>query len=209
MSARKRRATTSQTSPQLEPKRTRSDDSPTREVIELLDDEESMESIIARIQEQEQSEAFARQLNEELNGAPGPSSLAHEQEDDQDVIALDGEDDEALARRLAQEWEQDDDVMDVDAEGLPQPEHIVAPAPSPKGKNKEILSARSGTSSRTRSTGFNSPVTRNDTRSSAEDDLVTHRNVFVQSRPCTNCGGDVVSPRGYVRANTPITYEPY
>ncbi|TCD71146.1 hypothetical protein EIP91_012094 [Steccherinum ochraceum] len=191
MLARKRRATgQSSPSPEPSPKRTRQDSTSTdsHNVIELLDDDEPLDSIMARIQEQERSEALARQLNEELNGAgtPGPaqpsgSTLQHQ---DEDVIARNGEDDEALARRLAAEWDQEGqaDVMDVDEPS--------SSASGSKGKSRELP----------RLTGpdHSSPHIANGLHSSTEEVLLQHRGVFTASRKCSKCGKDVDTPRGFV-----------
>ncbi|KAH8094716.1 hypothetical protein BXZ70DRAFT_896654 [Cristinia sonorae] len=183
MPAQKRRATAKSSLERPSTKRTRNDDSTAHEVIELLDDDESMESIMARIQEQERNEVLMRQLDKELNGSAGPSGSTSQSTVDQAVIAFDGEDDEALARRLAAEWEQEDSIpMDVDPD------------------SNEPLPSNSDGATRDKSLASTSQSSRHETgpRPSAEDDLLSHRNLFVHTRRCTNCGADIDSPRGYV-----------
>lgn len=192
MPARKRRAT----SPEPIPKRTRQDTPPTREIIEILDENESLESIVARIEEQERSEALAKQLSRQLNGEGGPSQPPHPGVATDDVIALDDEDDEALARRLAEEWAQEDEML-VDE---PLPANDI----SDKGKVKETLRSTTRATVRTPISVQHSAGSNSEAGCGVESSLQTHKEVFVLTRPCTKCGKDVVSPRGYVRCFTSL-----
>ena len=192
MPARKRRAE----SPEPTLKRTRQDTLPTREVIEILDDDESLESIVARIEEQERSEALAKQLSREINEEGGPSHLPHPGGADDDVIALDDEDDEALARRLADEWAQEDEMLV--AEPLPADDNL------DKGKHKETSRSTTGATVRTLVPVHLSADSSSEGGSAVEDNLQTHKEVFVLTRPCSKCGNDVISPRGYVRCSTSL-----
>lgn len=69
-------------------------------VVINSEDEEDFDAILARIKEQEESEQLARKLQEEWNGtsSAGPSS----------VVNGSTVNDEAMARELAQQWEDGD-----------------------------------------------------------------------------------------------------
>ncbi|GBE77250.1 Baculoviral IAP repeat-containing protein [Sparassis crispa] len=99
------------------------------EVITISDDEEEpLESVLAKIKAQEESEALARKLQQDWadNAQPAPSAGTSSNADrghDEEVIDLTREDDEALAKRLAKEWEALDEV----------PQQVTGPS---KGKRK-------------------------------------------------------------------------
>ncbi|OSX67171.1 hypothetical protein POSPLADRAFT_1129859 [Postia placenta MAD-698-R-SB12] len=75
------------------------------EVIDLSDEEEPLEAILAQIQAQDESEVLARQLQDEWNNVPSASG-SNDGKIEREAVTIDDEDDEALARRLAKEWEE-------------------------------------------------------------------------------------------------------
>ncbi|KAF7792547.1 hypothetical protein EIP86_003588 [Pleurotus ostreatoroseus] len=82
-----------------------------REVIVIDDDdeqEESLEHILELIAQQEASEALAQNLQKYDDSVPGPSHAGPSISSHPEVIDVDDEDDEAMARRLAREWAEED-----------------------------------------------------------------------------------------------------
>ncbi|KAI0673805.1 hypothetical protein C8Q78DRAFT_1019118 [Trametes maxima] len=148
------------------------------------DDEDSLESILAQIKAQEESEALARRLQQEWN-APGPSGVQPEPAGPSgtgtrsrctfgNVIEISDdeghEDDEAVARRLAAQWEREDATPGC----LPPSIHNTSAS---KGKDK--ASSEAGAP-----------------RSPASV-LESYRALFSGERSCS-CGSKVSSPRGHV-----------
>lgn len=154
------------------------------------DDEDSLESILAQIKAQEESEALAKQLHDEWN-APGPSSsraskgrraarVARGHNDAAvDVIEISDdddkpEDDEAMAHRLAREWESD---------GI------------------AVLEPSASTSqSVPRATRTQNSITSSDVPYISK--LEQHRDLFTGEKTCS-CGAKLASPRGHVRSLFP------
>ncbi|KAI0652529.1 hypothetical protein C8Q79DRAFT_938107 [Trametes meyenii] len=147
------------------------------------DDEDSLESILAQIKAHEESEALARRLQQEWNApepssvqpkrsAPGGSATRSRSTPDDAIEILDDEqeDDEAVARRLAAQWELEDAVS---LNHSPQPAFSMSTF---KGKQKYSPEAA--------------------TRSPASV-LETYKALFSGERNCL-CGVPVSSPRGHV-----------
>ncbi|OJT09580.1 hypothetical protein TRAPUB_13957 [Trametes pubescens] len=142
------------------------------------DDEDTLEFILAQIKAQEQSEALAKKLQAEWD-APGPSipsgaGACGSNSDLDDVIVIsddEEEDDEAIARRLAKQWELEDVVLDR------TPESSSSKSSDSKGK-----------------ANAHSATTTTPTPTSA---LEQYRVLFTGTRICS-CGVALPSPRGHV-----------
>ncbi|KAF7307392.1 UBIQUITIN-CONJUGAT-2 domain-containing protein [Mycena indigotica] len=126
---------------------------PDEDVIVISDEEDDLEEILALIKQNEESEKLARQLNQSTHHST--------QECD---------DDEALARRLAAEW----DALDQTQEN---------PEPGP---------SKSGSASEPRS------HIHNELDASPDIKLNEFRPFFTAARPCSKCGKMVAAPRGFV-----------
>ncbi|KAI0756394.1 hypothetical protein C8Q80DRAFT_26988 [Daedaleopsis nitida] len=152
------------------------------------DEEDSLESILAQIKAQEESETLAKQLHDEWN-APGPSSsrasrgpraapVARGHNDVAvDVIEIsddddEPEDDEAMARRLAREWE---------ADGVALIELSASTSQSEPRATRTQNNAESITSS---DVPYISKLER-------------YRDLFTGEKTCS-CGANFASPRGHV-----------
>lgn len=142
--------------------------------------EEDLSSILARIKEQEDSEAFARQLESEWNNEPSTSAngseVVNRVERDVIVIADDDdheEDDEEMARRLAQEWDEQDSRF--------SPFHFTSSVLNTEKRRTSIDS-------------LSTP----DMNIPPDMKLREHRPLFTQERICPKCNKMVVSPRGLV-----------
>ncbi|KAJ3526987.1 hypothetical protein NM688_g8188 [Phlebia brevispora] len=147
-----------------------------REVIVISDDdeeEESLDHILMRIQQQEESEALARQLQGQFDDRPGPSR-ATSSSSPHVIVPSSDEDDEALARRLAREWAEEDAVAAIAAQPLPD------------------------TSVCQPSTSSASVIVADHPRVTPNERLNEHFSLFTGNRPCTKCGAQIPSPRGYV-----------
>lgn len=158
-------------------------------VITAEDDEDDLASILAQIKAQEESEALARRLQEEWNVA-GPSSsglpsgyigASQPHTTQPDFIEVsdgddDPEDDDAMARRLAKEWEAGafDSVIEC-----VQPPSSRGPVNTPIETGKAKLYSSSGIP----------PISK----------LEQCRDLFTGQKTCT-CGTKLPSPRGHVRA---------
>lgn len=146
-------------------------------VIEDSDEEDDeLKEILAQIKAQEASENLAKELQDEFA-------------EDVDTPM---EDDEALARRLAEEWAKEEDAMekttlsslrsslpDGSSSSIPVPERDHSTdidAATSKGKAKECKV----------------------THTKPDEALATYRSTFTRSRKCSSCGDDVKSPRGCV-----------
>lgn len=160
--------------------------------IVLQKDDDDLADILAQIKQHEESEALARKLQEEWNGESGSRATgsSSSRSNSSPVLAEEGpvdlkEDDEAFARRLAAQWAEEDGVAPDDG-----------PGPSTLRVSNVDVRTHNTTSI---------PVT---TRLTADSDaheatpdekLTQYRDVFVGSRNCTECGHELLSPRGYVR----------
>ncbi|KAI0368884.1 hypothetical protein BV20DRAFT_968673 [Pilatotrama ljubarskyi] len=160
------------------------------DISDYDDGEDSLQSILAQIKAQEESEALAKRLHQEWN-APGPSNASGGPSgsracgrvapdgdgDGDDVIVISDddvemqEDDEAVARRLAKEWE----VQDVVPDGSPS--NSSSNPPSVKGKAR----------SRSDSGAAQWPAAV----------LEQYKDLFRGERTCS-CGAKLPSPRGPV-----------
>ncbi|KAH9932071.1 uncharacterized protein BXZ73DRAFT_46887 [Epithele typhae] len=162
-------------------------------------DEDSLESILAQIKAQEESEALALRLQNEWNASAsadasrrasssrtvvrGGSSRHNNRVAPPDAIELsdddfeemqEPEDDEAMARRLAREWQLEDDAQ-VQLPVTPPPP--ASAAPEGKGKGKDDASCPD----------LLPPMAK----------LEEHRDVFTGDKLCP-CGATLPSPRGQV-----------
>ena len=188
---RSRSADKTRKSPKISPERRRPDheEGP----------EEDLQSILRRIREQEEkdSEDLARKLQKEFDELPEDKaiySVEHREEagsaGDRAGPSASIEDDEALARRLALEWEQLDAAESV-------------PLDSSSGAIDGGISYP--VTSNTHMSRFPpmkpfQPVPAFLTRvTDPEKDLLQYRELFTQSRSCTKCNKSVASPRGQVR----------
>ncbi|KAJ4485664.1 hypothetical protein J3R30DRAFT_3282130 [Lentinula aciculospora] len=134
----------------------------TPEPIVVEDDsDDDLADILAQIRQQEESERLVKQLQDEC--ATGGSSS--------NAILIQNDTDEALAMRLASEWEV------ADANGEQKSETIVLG----KARIQQRCFLPSTAAVKTPS-----------------DSLSLYRTVFTRDRACTKCGENVKSPRGYV-----------
>ncbi|KAH9948225.1 hypothetical protein B0H21DRAFT_258517 [Amylocystis lapponica] len=169
MTGRKRRMPTSDRASSTRAKRQHME----TVVVDDGEDEESLESVLARIKAQEESEVLAQHLQAEwgsqgVAGASAASSSSGQ-------TGAETEDDEAMARRLAAEW----DALDANPE-----------APS-----------ASGLSTVASSSNVKGKAPEADT--TLDEILRRHEDLFIGSRKC-QCGNTVSSPRGHVTYSTQI-----
>lgn len=162
--------------------------------------EEDLDTILARIQEQESSEALGRQLEAEWNGTSSASTsgssayqsgsskiaAAGDEEviviDDREVIIVDddsdNEDDEAMARRLAREWDEQEELPSLSV--------------TSSSSRPEISSIREVPPLQGTRADYREDIPPN-------EKLLEFRPMFVSERSCPKCNAKVKSPRGYVR----------
>lgn len=149
--------------------------------ISANDYEEDLDSILVRIKQQEESEALAQQLQSEWNDLPDTSANASNSSGaaimdvDRDFIVIseddasEAEDDAAMARRLAREWEKEysqNNPTDADPSTSAPPRHF------------KLVDLNLETPPDAR--------------------LLEHRELFVQTRNCPKCNMQIKSPRGLV-----------
>lgn len=155
-------------------------------------DEDDLADILAQIQQHEESEALARKLQAEWDGLPstdGETSgfgVDTPGQREQESLGSFEDDDEAFARRLAAQWAEEDGAA-------AQSPHL--PSPSSLQAGKDIVRKIAATSS--------APAPR--VGYQAEQDtqrelLQSYRGFFIGSKNCTECGHELLSPRGYVRS---------
>ena len=142
----------------------------------VIDEDDDLDTVLAQITEQEESEKLALRLQHEWNYSSGSG----------DNVSSDNitESDEALARRLAEEWaDQDDEVSPI-----PGPSRLAE-----RGKNTDdiIDHAHSQHSFRSYSCSMEGGT--------PDLKLSEFRGFFTANKQCTKCGKAVKSPRGYVR----------
>jgi hypothetical protein len=146
-------------------------------------DEDDLEYILAQIRQQEESEALARKLQHEWNSGSesktGESSLSAIKDGDGQIL----DDDEAFARLLAAEWAEEDDA--------PTESTLPGPSATRRGERHHAAHERNGKAAMTNGT--------------PDSQLESYRELFVGSRSCTECGHEIISPRGYVCAPMPLT----
>ncbi|KAI1793068.1 hypothetical protein LXA43DRAFT_1127421 [Ganoderma leucocontextum] len=208
MSTRKRRL-----SSEPSPKTTKNLKLATAPVDDHDDGDDSLESILARIKAHEESEALAHKLHQEWNStssnsvSPSPSSArAHSvgpsggtrtelpaSAPEDVVIISDGdsvnepvpEDDEAMARRLAKEWEIED-------------------SPLPARHPMPSTSARHATKGKAKRSVHHSQSIDNDATPAADEHLPAVakleqcNDLFTGEKTCPSCGAALPSPRGHV-----------
>lgn len=165
-------------------------------------DADDLPEILARIKDQEENESLAKQLDEQWNGVAGPSNSGQD------------DDDEALARRLAAEWEQEDGApMDgllntgisqrqIDDEVIEIEDDEDDAFPVPSTSTAHPQASTSHTAKRTRPPprrqGQSSSNGASQTTVPPDEKLEDFRALFTSERPCSKCGEPVASPRGYV-----------
>lgn len=155
--------------------RKRSRKSTTQEVILIddSDDEDDLAAILAQIKQQEESERLAKELQGSWNDASGSK-----------IPMLIDEDDEALAKRLAREWADEDEEIEISSI---QPAAIGMPSSS----NAASISSQP-------SLEIHKPQKASDHAQSPDRSLIAFRQLFTTTRACSKCGKDVPSPRGHV-----------
>lgn len=140
------------------------------EVIDLSNEEEPLEAILAQIQAQDESEVLARQLQDEWNNVPSASG-SNDGKIEREAVTIDDEDDEALARRLAKEWEE----LDKNT-----------------SKGESSAAASHAGSSRSKDKGRSTSGSDVPTSRLREDETL-----FTGGKTCS-CGADIPSSRGFV-----------
>ena len=155
--------------------RKRSRNSTAQEVIVIddTDDEDNLAAILAQIKQQEESERLAKELQGSWNEASGSKN----------PILID-EDDEALAKRLAREWADEDEEIEISSI---QPAAIGGMPSSSYSIPSQLLLE------------INKPRKAPDHAKSPDKSLIAFRHLFTATRACSKCGEDVPSPRGHVR----------
>ena len=194
----------------LSPSATHSIRSPKRVHAVPDDEEESLEDILARIKQQEDSERLAKQLHEQWNGSVTNESSSHAHRpgtSSQAAIVIDDsfESDEALAHRLAAEWDQgadaDNDVVFVGSSAPLPAARVIAAESSVSKVNKD--------KGKTRASQPIPPSQPAQEQPPVDETLAIHRELFTKSRNCTKCGKSIQSPRGlvcigYLRRTDPL-----
>lgn len=156
------------------------------EEITAAEYEEDLESILSRIQQHEDSEALARQLELEWNDTPSTSGDVAEvgNGNEMQVIIIPDDDeeetDEQMARRLAQEWEDHDNINQP---SLPASSSSSSRFGTPASKKRRLSSSSLFPS------GLNIPP---------DEKLLEYLPLFTQERNCPKCNKKVESPRGLV-----------
>ena len=218
MASRKRRL-----SSDSDPKSTKKPaTAPDVDVLAVGDDgDDSLESILARIKAHEESEALAHRLHHEWNGpssnsaSPSPSSfrehsvgassgtrtgIAASAPEDPIVIS-DGEsdidpvpeDDEAMARRLAKEWEiEDESPLSHSRHPMPS----TSAARLAKGKAKHSPHHLPSIDVDDDATHANLP---------AVATLEQCKVLFTGEKTCSSCGAVLLSPRGHVNSLSAVS----
>jgi hypothetical protein len=164
---------------------------PPEKIIYSVDDEDDLAAIVARIKEQEESEALARQLQHVWNGANASTDAAGPNGTNNDLLTDDnGEDDgsdEAMARRLALEWELEDQTI----------KNASTSSNSVYNPPISLPSSASGEQS------FSTCLLPDDD-DPPDVKLLQFRDFFTGTRTCTKCKKPVESPRGEV---SPLSIE--
>ncbi|KAF7969011.1 hypothetical protein HWV62_28686 [Athelia sp. TMB] len=149
-----------------------------------MEEEQDLEEILARIAEQEASEALARELEAEWNPPSTSSNIIGSQHvgdgNQQDVIVIEDtrflEDDESMARRLAQEWGS---------------ESQAGPSYSSKSTHNSSATHRA----QPLSMDDSSPQ---DVTLAPDTRLLKCKTLFTGLRGCPKCKEDMDAPRGQV-----------
>jgi baculoviral IAP repeat-containing protein 6 len=147
------------------------------EEITAAEYEEDLASILSRIQQHEDSEALARQLELQWNDIPSTSANVGNGNETDAIVILDSDDDETdeeMARRLAQEWDAHDNLIQP---SLPASSTSSSRLDTPVSTKRRLP------------TGLDIPP---------DEKLLEYRPLFIQERSCPKCNELVESPRGLV-----------
>lgn len=171
------------------PKRSRKEIADPEEVIVIDSDSESesddLKAILAQIKAQEESEQLAHRMQYDLDQSFGSKDIESRLEDD-----------EAMAKRLAEEWAHEDESINRVGEfpmDLSDIEEVTPPDAS-VSRTRQLTETRNITDSSDPrgSKSYTSVPVRPD------EALRSFRHIFTKTRPCSKCGKDVQSPRGCV-----------
>lgn len=152
---------------------------------------DDLKTILAQIKAQEESERIARRMQYDLD-----QSLTSGSKDTESRL----EDDEAMARRLAEEWAHEDstnleNTVDESSMGLEEvasPDASASSSSLPKRTRPLTETRTTMDSSKSQGRGYVSASIRPD------KSLASFRHIFTKTRPCSKCGKDLQSPRGCV-----------
>jgi len=150
------------------------------------EEDEEMKDILAQIAAQEESEKLARKLQ---NG-PGPSAASGSGSKN---TPIDLEDDEAMARMLAEQWAKEDALSEDEESEI----KIIADPSNLAPKNKNFASTSNDTkhlysSRKDNLTEYQGPLIE------PEDALQPFKEVFTGTKECSKCKTKMGSPRGCV-----------
>jgi baculoviral IAP repeat-containing protein 6 len=154
------------------------------EEITAAEYEEDLDSILIRIKEQDDSEALALQLEAEWNSTANVPRVGNSNEMDVIVIPDDDEEnDEEMARRLAQEWDEQD------SRNVNVPSQPISSSSSRSDSPLPVKRRPSSSSFKLSPPGPDTPP---------DEKLLEYQDLFTQERSCPKCNKTVESPRGQV-----------
>ena len=156
--------------------------SPNHDII-VVDENGDLDAVLAQITEQEESEKLALRLQDQWNHSSGSG--------DNGPSGNNSESDEALARRLAEEWAQEDvEVSPIPGlSKLAERDHITDDFVEISKSVGDRTHSQHGFRAYSSSIEGGTPDTR----------LSEFRDFFTANKECTKCGKAVKSPRGHVR----------
>lgn len=148
---------------------------------------DDLKTILAQIKAQEESERIAHRMQYDLD-----QSLTSGSKDTESRL----EDDEAMARRLAEEWAHEDESTNLENGINKYPMNLEGVTPPDASTSSSSLPKRTrpltGTTMDSSESQGRSYVSRPD------EGLTSFRHIFTKTRPCSKCGTDLQSPRGCV-----------
>ncbi|KAF8240745.1 hypothetical protein L208DRAFT_1383663 [Tricholoma matsutake] len=155
----------------------------------VIDEDDDLDEILAQIKEQEESEKLALILQDEWNHPPASG----------DVVSSGSttESDEALARRLAEEWGEQ---LDDDGDTTIGPSKLVERDQNSNAEKPGVQTGvQTGSSKPAQSSHCRSRTYSTSTEGGTPDTKLSEfRDLFTTNRECTKCGKVVKSPRGHV-----------
>lgn len=158
------------------------------------DESDDLKAILAQIKAQEESERLGLP-----NNLDQPSIPAKDTESTH-------EDDEAMARRLATEWAQEAESTNIQkgVDELPMDlSDIEQVHPNGASASTSSISKGKGSLTKTRTGFMDSPDPQGNNGFISvpirpDEGLMSFRDMFTKTRPCSKCGKDVQSSRGCV-----------
>jgi len=185
------------------PRQAPASSAPDPEDVIVIDSDSKTESddlkaILAQIKAQEESERLVHRMQYEFDQ---PSTSGSK--DTESRL----EDDEAMAKRLAEEWAQEDESTNLEkrVDDFPMDVSDIEEVPGSHDASISSSSLLKGTRPLTETrTSADSSNPQGSSKSyisvpvRPDEGLTSFRHIFTNTRPCSKCGKDVQSPRGSV-----------